>query len=197
MILGALPCSSTSAVTWAPSTRGEPIFGSPPSSPTMSTWSKAMVSPTSPSRRSTLTTWPEATRYCFPPVRITAYMSEHDPSAGRTTRPRADLLARSRDISRDRVAVNGGRPGSCLALLDLRDSRRSGRSRGLYWPAFRRGGPGWQPTSTDASFWRPERRAGRRRITSGSRRRRFRNRVRSRCSAGRSTCRSIPTCAGG
>src|SRR6266511_3531424 len=66
------PLVSISPVTVAFDTKGEPILTSP-LPPTKSTSAKVIFSPTSPGSFSTLTTSPSDTRYCLPPVLITAY----------------------------------------------------------------------------------------------------------------------------
>src|SRR5581483_10783341 len=60
-----------SPVTLALASSGAPILTSSP--PTKSTSGNTTCSPTSPASFSTLTRSPSATRYCLPPVRITAY----------------------------------------------------------------------------------------------------------------------------
>ncbi len=64
---------STSALTAAPSTRGWPMVDSSPSA-TSRTRSSVIVLPGSASRSSTSSSVPTSTRYCFPPVSMTAYM---------------------------------------------------------------------------------------------------------------------------
>ena len=71
MILSPRFCSSTVAVTVAPGTVGAPRV-SPASPPTASTSWKVMVAPGSASSFSTVRTAFGVTRYCLPPVRITA-----------------------------------------------------------------------------------------------------------------------------
>src|ERR1700704_864452 len=71
--LRCLPCDTTSASTRAPETVGAPSFTSGPS-PTSST-SSSSLAPTSWVSFSTLRRSPCFTRYCFPPVLITAYIS--------------------------------------------------------------------------------------------------------------------------
>src|SRR5262245_56094438 len=61
------------ASTLAPLTTGAPTF-TPSPAPTRSTSLKVTVSPTFPGSFSTLSLSPAATRYCLPPVLITAYM---------------------------------------------------------------------------------------------------------------------------
>ena len=60
-------------LTVASSTTGRPIAASSPSA-TSSTRSSVIVSPGSTSRSSTSSSVPTSTRYCFPPVSMTAYM---------------------------------------------------------------------------------------------------------------------------
>src|SRR5262245_63386871 len=70
MTLGPRPCSTTSAATEAPSTVGVPIVaGSPPTTSTSPNWT---ISPGSPLIFSTFRRSSAATRYCFPPVLMTA-----------------------------------------------------------------------------------------------------------------------------
>src|SRR5665213_445191 len=66
------PCSRISHSTDAPLTSGAPSLGVSP--PSIKTSPKVSLEPTSPTRLSTLRTASLATRYCFPPVRTTAYM---------------------------------------------------------------------------------------------------------------------------
>src|ERR1700737_1283354 len=70
--LRCLPCETTSACTCAPLTSGAPTF-TPAPSPTRST-SSATLAPTGCSSFSTLRRSPSFTRYCLPPVLITAYI---------------------------------------------------------------------------------------------------------------------------
>src|SRR6185436_7105107 len=58
----------------APCTRGAPTFTDSPS-PSASTWSSTTSAPTSAVSFSTFTFSPAATRYCLPPVMMTAYMT--------------------------------------------------------------------------------------------------------------------------
>src|SRR5262249_36143115 len=62
------------ATTFAPDTSGRPIFGSSVP-PTRRTSCKVTSLPTSPAIFSIRSTSPSAIRYCFPPVRITAYIA--------------------------------------------------------------------------------------------------------------------------
>jgi hypothetical protein len=57
-----------------PASTGVPIFTVSPS-PTMSTWSSVISLPTSAGSDSTLSFSPALTRYCLPPVLITAYIA--------------------------------------------------------------------------------------------------------------------------
>src|SRR3990170_6751150 len=66
-------CRTTSAATEAFSTSGRPISAVSPSA-TRSTRSSVMASPGATSRGSTSSSVPTSTRYCFPPVSMTAYM---------------------------------------------------------------------------------------------------------------------------
>src|ERR1700757_171204 len=72
-ILSPRPWAVTSAFTTAPATRGAPTLMVSPLA-TSSTSSKLMDAPTSAVRLSTLRDSPGATRYCLPPVLITAYI---------------------------------------------------------------------------------------------------------------------------
>src|SRR3989339_220461 len=65
-------CSSTVADTFAPLRVGVPTCVVVPSSSDMSNTSKLMLAPTSKSSFSILSSCPSRTRYCFPPVWITA-----------------------------------------------------------------------------------------------------------------------------
>src|SRR5262245_33770230 len=68
--LGPRPCSTTSAATEAPATVGVPIVAeSPPTTSTSPNWT---ISPGSPLIFSTFSKSSAATRYCFPPVLMTA-----------------------------------------------------------------------------------------------------------------------------
>src|SRR5262249_54492542 len=68
--LGPRPCSTTSAATEAPSTVGVPrVAVSPPTTSTSPNWT---ISPGSPLIFSTCSRSSAATRYCFPPVLMTA-----------------------------------------------------------------------------------------------------------------------------
>jgi hypothetical protein len=73
LIFSPLRVSIRVARTTAPSTSGAPTVTSP-ASPSISTWSKAISAPGAPSSFSTTSRSPALTRYCFPPVLITAYM---------------------------------------------------------------------------------------------------------------------------
>src|SRR3712207_6473492 len=72
MILSPRVCSSTVADTLAPGTVGAPRVRPPASEPTASTSWKVTVAPVSASSLSTFSTLLGVTRYCLPPVRITA-----------------------------------------------------------------------------------------------------------------------------
>src|SRR5215212_9689613 len=72
--LSARPCERTVALTLAPATNGAPTLTESPS-PTASTSANWIAAPTSACRSSTLSFSPELTRYCFPPVLMTAYMT--------------------------------------------------------------------------------------------------------------------------
>src|SRR4051812_15322338 len=70
MTLGPRDCDRTSAATDAPSTSGRPSVGvSPPTTSTSPNW---MMSPGSPAIFSTFSVSSATTRYCLPPVLMTA-----------------------------------------------------------------------------------------------------------------------------
>src|SRR5262249_52854358 len=69
------PCATTVAFTFAPETNGVPTF-TPSPSPSMSTLSNETAAPTCSGSSSTLICSPDLTRYCLPPVWITAYMGD-------------------------------------------------------------------------------------------------------------------------
>ena len=79
-------CRTTSALTSAPATSGRPIDESAPS-PTSRTRSRVIVLPGSTSSSSTSSSVPTSTRYCFPPVSMTAYMDPQGLRAGGRARP--------------------------------------------------------------------------------------------------------------
>src|SRR4051812_40037989 len=68
---------TTSALTDASATRGRPIVESSPSA-TSRTRSIVIVLPGSTSSSSTSSSVPTSTRYCFPPLSMTAYMDPQD-----------------------------------------------------------------------------------------------------------------------
>src|SRR3989338_5482812 len=78
--LSALACSTMVPATLALASVGLPSFISP-SPPRASTSLKVTLPPPLPGRISTRTTSPSAPRYCFPPLRITAYTGFRSPSA--------------------------------------------------------------------------------------------------------------------
>src|SRR5688572_18825441 len=92
--LSLLPCDCTVAVTFAPEMNGEPSFASAPS-PKSSTWSNSTDAPASAFNVATRSTVPSCTRYCLPPVAITANM-EISPMEG------GGLEARRRSGNRGR-----------------------------------------------------------------------------------------------
>src|SRR6185369_835769 len=71
--LGWRPCPTTLATTLAPATSGAPTTRSAPL-PIATIWSSLTSWPTSAASRSTLIVSPAATRYCLPPVLMTAYI---------------------------------------------------------------------------------------------------------------------------
>src|SRR6185437_11486379 len=71
--LAPLPWRTTVATTLPPAISGLPSFTSAPS-PTSSTWPNSTVAPASASSFSMRSTPSLVTRYCFPPVAITAYI---------------------------------------------------------------------------------------------------------------------------
>ena len=76
--IGLVVIACTVAVTRAPVTYGAPIDTSAPS-PIRRTWLNSTVAPASASSFSTRTTVPSLTRYCLPPVAMTAYMIVRTP----------------------------------------------------------------------------------------------------------------------
>src|SRR6185436_3112718 len=83
--LSPLPWLCTVATTLPPLRNGEPILTLSPC-PTSSTLSNSTLAPASAVSFSTRKTEPSLTRYCLPPVEITAYMSTRAPE-GPGTRP--------------------------------------------------------------------------------------------------------------
>ena len=77
MSFGPRVWSRTSALTAASATSGRPIDDSSPSA-TSRTRSMVIVLPGSTSSSSTSSSVPTSTRYCFPPVSMTAYMDPQD-----------------------------------------------------------------------------------------------------------------------
>ena len=77
MILAARVCSTTVALTEAPSRSGVPVATSAPS-PIISTSPSSIVAPGSAASFSTEMTSSLATLYCLPPVRMTANMIPAD-----------------------------------------------------------------------------------------------------------------------
>src|SRR4051812_44757452 len=73
MTFSPRPWRTSSASTAASATTGVPIVDSSPSA-TRSTRSIVRLSPGAPSSSSTSSSVPTSTRYCFPPVSMTAYM---------------------------------------------------------------------------------------------------------------------------
>src|SRR5437764_140512 len=82
MILGARPWSTTVAVTFAPSTRGEPTFVASPS--VVAKTSSSTDAPTSFFSAGTRTFAPCSTRNCLPPVLIIANDISFVPSVSLT-----------------------------------------------------------------------------------------------------------------
>src|SRR6187401_611029 len=76
--LSPLPWLCTVATTLPPLRNGEPILTLSPC-PTSSTLSNSTLAPASAVSFSTRNTEPSLTRYCLPPVEITAYMSTRAP----------------------------------------------------------------------------------------------------------------------
>ena len=85
MTLSSRSCAITVAVTEAPATIGEPTVRLP-SPPTASTSVKVTVPPASASSFSTFSTAFGVTRYCFPPVRMTANMGSNFQDTNNTGR---------------------------------------------------------------------------------------------------------------
>ena len=97
MTFGARPCSTTSAMTLAPERSGVPSFGllSPPA--TIRTSVNSTWAPASPGSFSMVTTSFGATRYCLPPVLMTAYIIDfldlsYDERPRRAPRPTSGAL---------------------------------------------------------------------------------------------------------
>src|SRR5712664_1831765 len=123
--LRCLPCETTSASTRAPETVGAPSFTSGPS-PTSST-SSSSLAPTSWVSFSTLRRSPCFTRYCFPPVLITAYISSSRlsglgpaPLAGKSRR---GALKGTGDLAGPCHGVKLSRPGHVFPHVDERRLR--------------------------------------------------------------------------
>src|SRR5580704_14703597 len=72
MTFSPWPCSRISQEIEAPLTSGAPRVGVSP--PSIKTSDQVSVEPTSPARLSTVRMESLATLYCFPPVRMTAYI---------------------------------------------------------------------------------------------------------------------------
>src|SRR5258708_604056 len=70
MILGPRLCCSTSGATEAPATVGRPSTGASP--PSIRTWPSCTIEPTSPAILPISSTSSGTTRYCRPPVLMTA-----------------------------------------------------------------------------------------------------------------------------
>src|SRR5512138_3975617 len=92
--LSPLPWLCTVATTLPPFRNGEPILTLSPC-PTSSTLSNSTLAPASAVSFSTRKTEPSLTRYCLPPVEITAYMSTQAPEWPGTRRKRACSVRRA------------------------------------------------------------------------------------------------------
>src|SRR5262245_24591813 len=121
MTFSPRPWRTTSALTEAPSTTGRPIDASSPST-TSRTRSTITVLPGSTSSSSTSSSVPTSTRYCFPPVSMTAYM---DPQ---------DFLTTAGDARGDRAVGHGTTHGDadartveCTAEREFRSIERGAR----------------------------------------------------------------------
>src|SRR5713226_5125971 len=77
--LGQRACATIFPVTLALAASA-PVTSFSSSLCTASTSAKVTLAPTLPARRSTLMVSPGATRYCLPPLRMTAYMKPPDAS---------------------------------------------------------------------------------------------------------------------
>src|SRR3990167_10072772 len=75
--LSPRPCATIVAFTEAPISKGLPTDSLSPSA-TISTLSSSMALPTSPGMISTFKVSPDVTRYCLPPVLMTAYINNLD-----------------------------------------------------------------------------------------------------------------------
>src|SRR5262249_5527395 len=103
MTFGPRPCSNTSPATLAPATVGLPSVGASP--PTTSTSPNSTTSPGLPGTRATCSLSSRATRYCLPPVLMTAnivFILVFDPGARRI---RTGFLAVG-------LCLGSGRPGA-------------------------------------------------------------------------------------
>jgi len=120
MILSSRSCAITVAVTEASATVGDPSKRLP-SPPTASTSVNVTVPPASASSFSTFSTAFGVTRYCFPPVRMTANIgSGSQDGAGRRDIPAAGERGYSgRAASVNAVVANQSRP-PCI-LVDAGD----------------------------------------------------------------------------
>src|SRR5215472_15177714 len=108
--LSACLCSTTVAVTSAPDTVGLPTVVAAPSL-TRSTSPSVTVAPASAGRVSTTITSSLATLYCFPPVRMTAYMGDvaslgSGPMGAQTRTDGPNPVRGGRHYSQDTPQVN-------------------------------------------------------------------------------------------
>src|SRR5215468_3871776 len=102
MTFGPRPCSTTSAATEAPATVGAPRVTASP--PMRSTSSNLIVSPGWASILSTSSTSWATTRYCFPPVLMTANIFEF-PCSIRMLGPTAPLRSPANGAGKDAVGL--------------------------------------------------------------------------------------------
>ena len=121
MSLGPRVWLTTSALTDASATSGRPIVESSPSA-TRRTRSMVIVLPGSTSRSSTSSSVPTSTRYCFPPVSMTAYM---DPQGSCLATARGD-----RDIGHERARGEGDAQNEECTAPSVVTVRSLGDARG-------------------------------------------------------------------
>src|SRR6185369_10066671 len=123
--LGPRVWVTTSALTEASVTSGRPIVDSSPSA-TNRTRSMVTVLPGSTSRSSTSSSVPTSTRYCLPPVSMTAYMDPQGCVSGdrarrsrhRTVeRARGDAERRTRIVRLQARSGQSGRPFPSIGLI--------------------------------------------------------------------------------
>ena len=137
--LGARPCSSIVPSTRAPLMFGAPTVTAPPSA-ISSTSPSSTVSPTSPGSRSTLSARPSSTRYCFPPVRTTAYTYPPDNRMPAVRQAPISVSAAARDCQNRpksggiHIVADAASP-TFVGLPRPSSVRRAGRSAAVAAPA--------------------------------------------------------------